>query len=384
MGDNSTSSPRPAIPKQILSLDGGGVRGALSVAFLERMESIYRGQPGAREPVLLADHFDLIGGTSTGAIIGTSLALGHTAREIRDFYFQLTPRVFRRSRWRIAGLQARFDSRELQQEILRVIGDKTLGTAELRTQLAIVMKRMDTGSAWVVSSNPNSRYWNDPADGSYIGNRHFRLASLVRASTAAPYYFAPEEISIVAAQTPGLFVDGGVSPHNNPALALLQVATVPAYGFSWPTGADRLRIISIGTGSFRSRLDPLAARRMTAAGLAAKALMTLVSDGSTQALTLMQILGRTHTPWTINTEVGDLRGVLLGSEPLFTFERYDVVLERDWLRDELGLSFEESRIEELREMDRPENVPFLYEIGQAAAEKFMKPQHLAYEQGHES
>ena len=209
MGDNSTSSPRPASPKQILSLDGGGVRGALSVAFLERMESIYRGQPGAREPVLLADHFDLIGGTSTGAIIGTSLALGHTAREIRDFYFQLTPRVFRRSRWRIAGLQARFDSRELQQEILRVIGDKSLDTAELRTQLAIVMKRMDTGSAWVVSSNPNSRYWNDPADGSYIGNRHFRLASLVRASTAAPYYFAPEEISIVAAQTPGLFVDGG-------------------------------------------------------------------------------------------------------------------------------------------------------------------------------
>jgi hypothetical protein len=383
MGENSTSSPRPATLKQILSLDGGGVRGAFSVAFLERMESIYRGQPGARESVLLADHFDLIGGTSTGAIIGTSLALGRTAREIKDFYFQLTPRVFRRSRWRIAGLQARFDSRALQQEILRVIGDRTLETADLRTRLAIVMKRMDTGSAWVVSSNPNSRYWNDPADGSFIGNRHFRLASLVRASTAAPYYFAPEEISIVAAHTPGLFVDGGVSPHNNPALALLQVATIPAYGFSWPTGADRLRIISIGTGSFRSRLDPLAARRMTAAGLAAKALMTLVSDGSTQALTLMQILGRTHTPWTINTEVGDLRGVLLSSEPLFTFERYDVVLERDWLLDELGLSFAESRVEQLREMDRPENVPALYEIGQAAAEKFMKPQHLAYEQGHE-
>jgi hypothetical protein len=351
------------------------------VAFLERMESIYRGQPGAREPVLLADHFDLIGGTSTGAIIGTSLALGRTAREIKDFYFQLTPRVFRRSRWRIAGLQARFDSEALEQEIFRVIGDRTLDTAELRTRLAIVMKRMDTGSPWVVSSNPNSRYWNDPADGSYIGNRHFRLASLVRASTAAPYYFAPEEISIVAAQTPGLFVDGGVSPHNNPALALLQVATIPAYGFSWPTGADRLRIISIGTGSFRSRLDPRVAGRMTAASLAVKALMTLVSDGSTQALTLMQILGRTHTPWTINTEVGDLRGVLLGSEPLFTFERYDVVLEKDWLRDELGLSFAESRVEQLQEMDRPENVSPLYEIGQAAAEKFMKPQHLAYEQG---
>ena len=378
MGDNSTSSPRPAIQKNILSLDGGGVRGAFSVAFLERMESIYREQPGAREPMLLADHFDLIGGTSTGAIIGTCLALGSTAREIKDFYFQLTPRVFRRSRWRIAGLQARFDSQALEQEIARVIGDRTLDTAELRTRLAIVMKRMDTGSAWVVSSNPNSRYWNDPADGSYIGNRHFRLASLVRASTAAPYYFAPEEISIVAAQTPGLFVDGGVSPHNNPALALLQVATIPAYGFSWPTGADRLRIISIGTGSFRSRLDPRVAGRMTAASLAVKALMTLVSDGSAQALTLMQILGRTHTPWTINTEVGDLRGVLLGSEPLFTFERYDVVLEKDWLRDELGLSFAESRVEQLQEMDRPENVSPLYEIGQAAAEKFMKPQHLAY------
>ena len=54
-------------PKRILSLDGGGVRGAVSVAFLERIEQILDEQAGHK--VRLGDWFDLIGGTSTGAII---------------------------------------------------------------------------------------------------------------------------------------------------------------------------------------------------------------------------------------------------------------------------------------------------------------------------
>src|SRR5262245_6140051 len=86
-------------PKRMLSLDGGGVRGILSVAFLERLEKVIEEIEG--RPTLLGDWFDFIGGTSTGAIIASALALGYRAAEVRDFYERLAPQVFRRSFWRI-------------------------------------------------------------------------------------------------------------------------------------------------------------------------------------------------------------------------------------------------------------------------------------------
>ena len=55
--------------KTILALDGGGVRGIIAIAFLERIEALFTEHAGA--PVRLADRFDLVGGTSTGAIIAT-------------------------------------------------------------------------------------------------------------------------------------------------------------------------------------------------------------------------------------------------------------------------------------------------------------------------
>src|SRR5690242_3094920 len=81
-------------PKRILSLDGGGVRGAISIAFLERLEDLVAEIEG--RPTRLGDWFDLIGGTSTGAIIASALALGYSARDIHKFYHELAGRVFRR------------------------------------------------------------------------------------------------------------------------------------------------------------------------------------------------------------------------------------------------------------------------------------------------
>jgi patatin-like phospholipase/acyl hydrolase len=180
--------------RTILALDGGGVRGVISIAFLERIEALFAEHAGA--PVRLADRFDLVGGTSTGAIIATALALGLSASELKAMYFELAPRVFRRSLLRLAFIQTRFDATALRQEIEAVVGDRTLDTPDLRTALAIIAKRLDTGGAWVVSNNPQTKYWESHPDGRYLGNRHFRLADLVRASTAAPYYFEPQEIAI--------------------------------------------------------------------------------------------------------------------------------------------------------------------------------------------
>ena len=83
-------------PKRILALDGGGVRGAMTCAVLERMEAALRARlPEAQQDSFrLCDYFDLIGGTSTGAIIAAWLALGHTARETRELYETLAQEVF--------------------------------------------------------------------------------------------------------------------------------------------------------------------------------------------------------------------------------------------------------------------------------------------------
>ena len=108
-------------PKRLLSLDGGGVRGVISVAFLERIEAILSAQAGG--DIRLGDWFDLIGGTSTGAIIAAGLALGHSAEEIRRFYEELAPKVFQTSRFRIFGIQAKFNATNLQCELDKIMGE---------------------------------------------------------------------------------------------------------------------------------------------------------------------------------------------------------------------------------------------------------------------
>src|ERR1022692_1130180 len=135
-------------PKRILALDGGGVRGALSVAFLERIEALLSERDG--KEVRLGDYFDLVGGTPTGAVIAGALALGHRTAEVKNFYLKLAPFAFKRQRWRIPLLQAKFDDRGLRHQIEAVVGDRVLQSSDLITGYCIIAKRMDTGSPWII------------------------------------------------------------------------------------------------------------------------------------------------------------------------------------------------------------------------------------------
>lgn len=75
-------------PNRILALDGDGIRGPLTLGFLERIETLLRDRH--RNPdLLLCDYFDLIGGTSTGSIIAAGLALGSSVTEAQDLYPRL-------------------------------------------------------------------------------------------------------------------------------------------------------------------------------------------------------------------------------------------------------------------------------------------------------
>jgi len=65
-------------PKRILALDGGGLRGIVTLAFLAEIESMLRARHGGAESFRLSHYFDLIAGTSTGSIIAAALARGHS------------------------------------------------------------------------------------------------------------------------------------------------------------------------------------------------------------------------------------------------------------------------------------------------------------------
>jgi len=357
-------------PKRILALDGGGVRGAITVAFLERIEDILSKRLGIE--VRLGDWFDLVGGTSTGALIAGALALGFRTEQIKDFYLRLAPRAFQPTRWGIPLFQAKFNADGLRAEILKIVQDRKLSSPDLVTGLCVVTKRMDTCSPWIVANNPRAPYWLDGEK--HDGNDKYSLATLVRASTAAPHFFDPEVFPISKSED-GLFIDGGVTPFNNPSLALFQMATFQPFGICWPTGPERLTVTSIGTGTYRPHFSYEEEGVSRFAKLAYYALMSLMTDAETMTLAQMQWMGECLTRWKINSEVGTLADEVPQGGKMFRFMRYDVKLESDWLREELGVKVSDRDAERFRGMDNPAIVNEIYELAKLAAAKQVKPEH---------
>jgi uncharacterized protein len=358
-------------PKRILSLDGGGVRGIVALAFLERIEAVLAENAG--RPVRLCDYFDLIGGTSTGAVIATGLALGFTASQIRSFYETMAYDVFRRPFYRVIGVQAKFDSARLRARLQTVLGDRTLDSTEVETGLAITTKRLDTGSSWVLLNNSRSDFWETPDNRSFQGNRYIRLVDLVRASAAAPHFFDPELIQIEPGAEPGLFVDGALTPHNNPALQFFLAVALPPFGLNWTLGPSNLTVVSIGAGSYRPRFTPKQSRRAGALGLAVASLAAQIADGQQLVLALMSWFGESRTAWVANSEVGDLGRVTPPFGNLFRFQRYDILLEAKWLAEHGAEALGPRDIAKLRRMDDPTNLPTLFALAERAAHEQVRP-----------
>lgn len=152
----------------------------------------------------------------------------------------------------------------------------------------------------------------------------------------APSFFEPELIEIVPGHPPGLFIDGGFTPHNNPSLLLLMPALVPAYGLNWRIGPENLLVVSVGTGSFRPTLSPVDVMRSSAIGLAIKSLAAMIGESQLHVLILIANLGQSPIAWPINSEIGDLGRALEPTDDLFRFLRYDVRLEESWLAENLA------------------------------------------------
>ena len=145
----------------------------------------------------------------------------------------------------IKRLRYKYDDEPLAEFIQEQVGkDVTLNSSSVKTLLMMVMRNASTDSPWPVSNNPYAKY-NDKnrAD----NNGLIPLWQLIRASTAAPVFFPPEQVAL--GKKDFLFVDGGVTCYNNPSFQTFLMATSEPYRLNWQTGENELLLVSVGTGA---------------------------------------------------------------------------------------------------------------------------------------
>lgn len=368
-------------PKRILALDGGGIRGALTLGYLKKIETLLR-KKYTNESLVLCDHFDLIGGTSTGSIIASGLAIGMEVDQIIDLYMDLGGKIFgkKRSWWKpwetFKYLKAEYDYTALAESLLSTFKNKEtgapilMGDSEIKTGLCIIAKRADTNSTWHIMNHPKGMFYSYGEDGS--GNKDIPLWQAVRASSAAPTYFVPQMIEVGEGET-GAFVDGGVSMANNPSLALLMVATLKGFPFGWKMGADKLELVSVGTGYsvFSKKTDDIEDNWILSWAKSVPDM--LMQDASWQNQILMQWLSESPTAFDIDLQTGTMEGDHLGGSPLIKYLRYNFPLTVSDLNAlDLGKIYTEEDVESLIEMSNAENRYELLKIGEKAAKDVLK------------
>jgi uncharacterized protein len=367
--------------KRILAIDGGGARGILACGILKRIETILANRLPLeqRSQFRLHQYFDLIGGTSTGSILAAGLAIGLSADDLQRLYISLCPKIFARTN--VKGVRIpRFDAEILAQELRRVLRESNgrplpmplnggtpdgelirLGSPAIHTGFAVFSKRIDSGSAWTLTNNPRWRYYDRNAAQAYAqrmggkfdhnqefkNNGDFPLYRLLQASAAAPTYFESVNMHVQVAgikdtDTEGTFVDGALSGRNTPALQMLMMARLPAFGFEWKTTEDDLMMISVGAGWWRPFVNDQIVNQRPFSGNAKEAfravesLQTMIHDSSLHALTMMQSLSRHPESkakrWRVDGEIEEMlvdggAPFLLTPQPLLRFRRMDVRLE---------------------------------------------------------
>lgn len=208
----------------ILSLDGGGSKGVYALGVLREFEQ-YIGVP-------LHEHFSLIYGTSTGAIIAALLGLGKSAVEIQELYFELIPRVMRH-RWRSSRTRA------LVHEAERLFGDATFEA--FKTRVALVATAADSERPMIFKSSEDAAY---RLKSSFTPGFGVTIASAIVASAAAFPFFKRAVVKTTNQGQPQL-LDGGFAANNPTLLALADAHK----SLGQPLAS--LKILSVGVGHYQ-------------------------------------------------------------------------------------------------------------------------------------
>ncbi|MEM8815472.1 MAG: patatin-like phospholipase family protein [Pseudomonadota bacterium] len=355
-------------PRRMLALDGGGIRGLMTVKALVKLEALLAERFGeGNSRYTLCDYFDYVGGTSTGAIIAAAIARGMPAEEILEFYREFGKEAFTKRniflRWR-----SLYADGNLERKLKQVFGANTrLFPGDLQTLLLVVTRNKTTDSAWPISSNPDA-FFNDP--GSSQCNLNFPLYQIVRASTAAPVYFPPEVIQVDKSGEKYVFVDGGTTPYNNPAFLMYRMSTEPAYRLNWPSGEQNLLIVSLGTGTAPVLADSADDPETNLAAAAVNTLSAVMAQAQVDQDMNCRTVGRCNFGGVLDMEVADLIPRDAGGKriPLdrdlgrrFLYLRYDAEFTREGL-DRIGLH--DIDPEKVGKLDSIDGMPDLERIGE--------------------
>jgi hypothetical protein len=220
-------------PFRILSIDGGGIKGVFPAAYLAEIERRFlQGRS-------IADHFDMIAGTSTGGIIALALAHGMTAQQALQIYTERGDRIFptlkgwrkwlRLARW---WSKPKHNQEVLKAELLAVFGDKVLDDAAKR--LVIPSFEGLHGEPFIYKTPHHPDYQKD---------RHKKFAHVALHTTAAPsYYPAVDDDGYV-------MLDGGIWA-NNPVMNALVDALA-----CYDVPRENVRILTLGTGEATFTVD---------------------------------------------------------------------------------------------------------------------------------
>lgn len=224
---------------RVLSIDGGGIRGiipAIVLAALERQS----GFPAHRL-------FDLVAGTSTGAILAGGLAKPNplSAQDLANAYISKGGDIFAASPWRNFGsiiAQGKYNPAPLEQMLDEYLGNVYLSECHpyvLIPTYDLVNREAKFFKSW------RAQGILTPA-GEKSSDADFRLKDIVRAATAAPTYFEPARVTNRSGNSFAC-IDGAVFANNPSMCALASVKKL------WPD-ATSVILVSLGVGEFRTAI----------------------------------------------------------------------------------------------------------------------------------
>jgi patatin-like phospholipase/acyl hydrolase len=237
---------------KILSIDGGGIRGIIPGTILNYIET--RLQEELEDPnTRLADHFDLIAGTSTGGILTCTYLMAndqgrskYSAEFAVDLYMKNGGQIFNRSLARelktVFGLFGAKYSADALQGLLQEYFDEAW-TSELRRPCIITSYDIRNRSA----------VFFNKLDGVNNPVKNYKVKEVTRATSAAPTYFAPALIRSEI-EAPLALIDGGTFANNPSLCAFAEARTIDFKkedspgNITFPTPKEML-MISLGTGT---------------------------------------------------------------------------------------------------------------------------------------
>lgn len=214
---------------KVLSLDGGGAKGVYTLGVLSEFER-YVGRP-------LGSYFDLIYGTSTGAIIASLLALGKSVSEIHELYTEVVPRVMNAG-WRLPWTARRYRSRMLRIEAERIFSDQYFDG--LKTALAIVAVDYDGARPLIFKSTSSLAIGRKASFEPGLGTT---IRDALVASTAAFPFFERPHIQTEGWGNPEV-MDGGYAANNPTMLAIADALRIQSR-------PQELAVLSVGVGHYK-------------------------------------------------------------------------------------------------------------------------------------